>query len=110
VQKDFIILEPKSVVPNRGSTDPQGFTEGFLGVHGLYMHKMKPKYRNVKLRAVAVQLARGKHESNSRSRIQAIGRHKISPIWTNMFMHFNKGMQVVIKSNSLHILILFFLE
>jgi len=57
-----------------------------------------------------VLLAKDKHESDSRSRIQAIGWHKISPIWTNMFMHLNKGMQVVIKSNSVGNLILFVLE
>jgi len=32
-----------AVVPNRGSMDPQGSTERFWGVHGLYMHKMAAK-------------------------------------------------------------------
>jgi len=36
-------LESRPVVPNRGSMDPQGSTEGFLGVHGLYMYTMKAK-------------------------------------------------------------------
>jgi len=39
-----------------------------------------------------------------------MGRHKIPPIWTNMFMHLHKGLQVVMKSNSMGILILFVLE
>jgi len=30
----------KGVVPNRGSMDPQGFTEGFLGVHDIYINYM----------------------------------------------------------------------
>jgi len=37
------LLTTKPVVPNLGSMDPQGYTQGFWGVHGLYMHKMKAK-------------------------------------------------------------------
>jgi len=42
-----------SVVPKRGSIDPGGPLKNF-GVHGLYMHKMKAKQRNAKLRGVVV--------------------------------------------------------
>jgi len=31
------------MVANRVSMNPKGSTEGFLGVHGLYMHNMKAK-------------------------------------------------------------------
>jgi len=34
--------------------DPQGSTEGILGVYDLYMNEMKAKYGNAKLRVVLV--------------------------------------------------------
>jgi len=52
-----------------GVHGPQGFTEGFLGIHGLYMYKMKAKQRNAKLRAVMVQLAKNKLSLTVESRV-----------------------------------------
>jgi len=42
----------RSVVPNWVSMDPHASTDGFLGVHDLYMYKMKQNSGNPKLRTV----------------------------------------------------------